>query len=188
MEVKGLKEAISVLKELDRGYVTRAKIRAINRVAKRVVSVSVRSAAALVVAGDNRRQGIPVRTVRRRARVRLARADKPFANIYVNCDPLTAIRLLSSPPSTPMRGRKGKPLRIGKYRFDRGFIAQAPNRWWQVFERSGAGRYPLNVVKIPVADALRHAFNTQVVLQMKTEMPKELKHEISYELRRFTKK
>ncbi|WP_176205628.1 phage tail protein, partial [Salmonella enterica] len=119
MEVKGLKEAISVLKELDRGYVTRAKIRAINRVAKRVVSVSVRSAAALVVAGDNRRQGIPVRTVRRRARVRLARADKPFANIYVNCDPLTAIRLLSSPPSTPMRGRKGKPLRIGKYRFDR---------------------------------------------------------------------
>ncbi|VUC86956.1 prophage minor tail protein Z [Salmonella sp. NCTC 11881] len=34
MEVKGLKEAISVLKELDRGYVTRAKIRAINRVAK----------------------------------------------------------------------------------------------------------------------------------------------------------
>lgn len=73
MEVKGLKEAISVLKELDRGYVTRAKIRAINRVAKRVVSVSVRSAAALVVAGDNRRQGIPVRTVRRRARVRLAR-------------------------------------------------------------------------------------------------------------------
>ncbi|EBY8247550.1 phage tail protein, partial [Salmonella enterica subsp. enterica serovar Typhimurium] len=28
MEVKGLKEAISVLKELDRGYVTRAKIRA----------------------------------------------------------------------------------------------------------------------------------------------------------------
>lgn len=46
MEVKGLKEAISVLKELDRGYVTRAKIRAINRVAKRVVSVSVRSAAA----------------------------------------------------------------------------------------------------------------------------------------------
>ncbi|WP_176205667.1 phage tail protein, partial [Salmonella enterica] len=31
-------------------------------------------------------------------------------------------------------------------------------------------------------------FNTQVVLQMKTEMPKELKHEISYELRRFTKK
>lgn len=25
MEVKGLKEAISVLKELDRGYVTRAK-------------------------------------------------------------------------------------------------------------------------------------------------------------------
>lgn len=39
MEVKGLKEAISVLKELDRGYVTRAKIRAINRVAKRVVSV-----------------------------------------------------------------------------------------------------------------------------------------------------
>ncbi|HFL6722777.1 TPA: phage tail protein, partial [Salmonella enterica subsp. enterica serovar Typhimurium] len=27
MEVKGLKEAISVLKELDRGYVTRAKIR-----------------------------------------------------------------------------------------------------------------------------------------------------------------
>ncbi|ECF4629731.1 phage tail protein [Salmonella enterica subsp. enterica serovar Enteritidis] len=175
-------------KEIDRGYVTRAKIRAINRVAKRVVSVSVRSAAALVVAGDNRRQGIPVRTVRRRARVRLARADKPFANIYVNCDPLTAIRLLSSPPSTPMRGRKGKPLRIGKYRFDRGVIAQAPNGWWQVFERSGAGRYPLNVVKIPVADALRHAFNTQVVLQMKTEMPKELKHEISYELRRFTKK
>lgn len=57
MEVKGLKEAISVLKEIDRGYVTRAKIRAINRVAKRVVSVSVRSAAALVVAGDNRRQG-----------------------------------------------------------------------------------------------------------------------------------
>lgn len=46
MEVKGLKEAISVLKEIDRGYVTRAKIRAINRVAKRVVSVSVRSAAA----------------------------------------------------------------------------------------------------------------------------------------------
>uniref|UniRef100_UPI00398C64AC phage tail protein n=1 Tax=Salmonella enterica TaxID=28901 RepID=UPI00398C64AC len=80
------------------------------------------------------------------------------------------------------------PVRIGKYRFDRGFIAQAPNGWWQVIERSGVGRYPLNVMKIPVANELRHAFNTQVVLQMKTEMTKELKHEISYELRRFTKK
>ncbi|HAF4825303.1 TPA: phage tail protein [Salmonella enterica] len=188
MEVKGLKEAISALKEIDRGYVNRAKIRAVNRVAKRVVSVSVRSAAAQVVAGDNQRQGIPVRTIRHRAKVRLARADKPFANIYVNCNPLTAIRLLSSPPSAPVKGKKGKPLRIGKYRFDRGFIAQAPNGFWQVFERKGGSRYPLNVVKIPVSEALHQAFKTQAVLQMKTEMPKELAHEISYELGRFTKK
>ncbi|EJZ1571549.1 phage tail protein, partial [Salmonella enterica] len=45
MEVKGLQEAISALKKIDRQYVNRAKIRAINRVAKRVASVSVRSAA-----------------------------------------------------------------------------------------------------------------------------------------------
>ncbi|ELG7089372.1 phage tail protein, partial [Salmonella enterica] len=41
MEVKGLREAISALKKIDRQYVNRAKVRAINRVAKRVVSVSV---------------------------------------------------------------------------------------------------------------------------------------------------
>ncbi|ELY4474946.1 phage tail protein [Salmonella enterica] len=185
MEVKGLQEAISALKRIDRQYVNRAKIRSINRVAKRVVSVSVRSAAALVVAGDNQRQGIPVRSIRPRAKVRLARADKAFANIYVNCKPLTAIKLLSLPPSVPVRGKKGKPLRIGKYRFDRGFIAQAPNGFWQVFERKGESRYPLSVVKIPVSDALHKAFRTQAILQMKTEMPKELAHEINYELSRF---
>lgn len=185
MEVKGLQEAISALKKIDRQYVNRAKVRAINRVAKRVAGVSVRSAAAQIVAGDNQRQGIPVRTIRHRVKVRAARAEKPFANIYVNCNPLTATRLLSSPPSAPMRGKKGKPLRIGKYRFDRGFIAQAPNGFWQVFERRGESKYPLSVVKIPVSDALHQAFRTQAVLQMKTEMPKELAHEINYELSRF---
>ncbi|QUI97210.1 phage tail protein [Salmonella enterica subsp. enterica serovar Weltevreden] len=28
-----------------------------------------------------------------------------------------------------------------------GFIAQAPNGWWQVFERSGAGKIPTLMVK-----------------------------------------
>ncbi|EGF7155358.1 phage tail protein, partial [Salmonella enterica] len=41
MEVKGLQEAISALKKIDRQYVNRAKVRAINRVAKRVAGVSV---------------------------------------------------------------------------------------------------------------------------------------------------
>ncbi|EJU5868992.1 phage tail protein, partial [Salmonella enterica] len=53
------------------------------------------------------------------------------------------------------------------------------------FERRGESKYPLSVVKIPVSDALHQAFRTQAVLQMKTEMPKELAHEINYELSRI---
>ncbi|WP_411902413.1 phage tail protein [Salmonella enterica] len=49
---------------------------------------------------------------------------------------MTAIRLLSSPPSTSMRGRSGNPLRIGKYRTDRGSIAQLSNGRWQELHSS----------------------------------------------------
>ncbi len=81
MEVKGLKEAISVLKG-DRGYVTRAKFGPLTRGGKRVVSVSVRSAAALVVASGG---GRVLGTVD----VRQSQAGpggQTHASIYVNCD------------------------------------------------------------------------------------------------------
>ncbi|WP_336195686.1 phage tail protein [Hafnia paralvei] len=183
MSVKGLKEAVAALERISRFAVPQAKSQAINRVAKRVVSRSLRVAAKDIVAGDNDRKGIPLRTIRRRARLRLASLEKPRAHIFVNRQPLPAINLMSQSPSMPMRGKRGKALKVGPYRFNAGFIAQAPNGYWQVFERVGHARNPIRVIKIDVAQVLSETFVAQTTEQMKSEMPKELGYALNNQLR-----
>lgn len=183
MSVTGLREAVAALERISRFAVPQAKSQAVNRVAKRVVSRSLRAAAKNIVAGDNERKGIPLRAIRRRPRLTKASLAKPRAHIFVNRQPLPAINLMSHSPSAPMRGKRGKPLKIGPYRFNSGFIAQAPNGYWMVFERTGKERNPIRVIKIDVAEVLSNTFIAQVTEQMKSEMPKELGYALNNQLR-----
>ncbi|WP_242365544.1 phage tail protein [Yersinia enterocolitica] len=183
MSVSGLKEAVEALTQISRFAVPKAQVQAVNRVAKRVVSRSLRVAAKEIVAGDNQHKGIPLRAIRRRPRLRQASLVKPRASIFVNRQPLTAIKLLSVSPTAPLRGKRGKALKIGPYRFRNGFIAQAPNGYWQIFERVGQARNPIRVIKIEVADTLSQVFISQTTEQMKVEMPKELGYALNYQLR-----
>lgn len=188
MSVTGLKEAVAALNRLSRFAVPQAQARAVNRVAKRVVSQSLREVAKTLNVGDNDHQGIPLRAIKRRARVtRSASLAKPSAEIFANCQPLPVINLLSSPPTAPARAKRGRSLKVGPYRFRNGFIAQAPNGYWQVFERVGQARNPIRVIKISVVHTMTQVLRTQTVLRMKEDMPKELGHELTYLLNEMRK-
>jgi hypothetical protein len=85
MSVKGLEQAIANLNAISKTAVPRASSQAINRIATRGVSRSVK-----VVAADTR---VPRKLVNQRARVKKASVSKPVATIRVNRGNLPAIKL-----------------------------------------------------------------------------------------------
>ena len=182
MSASGLKEAVAALNRISRFAVTTAKMQAVNKVAKSVASNGLRDAAKAINVGDNDHQGIPVRVIRSRAHVNLGSMAKPKATIFVNCQPLPVIKLMSTPPSSPMRGKPGKALKIGPYHFRNGFIAQAPNGYWQAFERTGRARNPIRVIKVSVVHTLTRKMTEQTLSQMREKMPKELEAALNHQL------
>lgn len=78
---------------------------------------------------------------------------------------------------------KGSVLKIGKFTFRNAFIQQLANGRWQVMQRSGKTRYPIDVVKIPLTDPLTAAYKDETKALMATEMPKELRAALNNQLR-----
>ncbi|WP_366543638.1 phage tail protein, partial [Salmonella enterica] len=102
-------------------------------------------------------------------RVRLWKASprfdvgKQYARIRINRGNLPAIKLgtaqvrLTRSKGQLLRG--GSVLKIGPYLFRDAFIQQLANGRWHVMKRiEGKKRYPIDVVKVPLAAALTQHF------------------------------
>ncbi|EAQ6106648.1 phage tail protein [Salmonella enterica subsp. diarizonae] len=192
MSLKGLENAAKNLNSLDRQMIPRASAMAINRVAQKAISFATHKVAKETIAGDNHRQGIPFRLVKQRVRLWKAspRFDvgKQYARIRINRGNLPAIKLGTAQVRLTRRKgqllRGGSVLRIGPYLFRDAFIQQLANGRWHVMKRiEGKKRYPIDVVKIPLAAALTQSFEeakNRIVLE---EFPKELSSAIKQQFR-----
>lgn len=192
MSLKGLENAVRNLNSLDRQMIPGASAMAINRVAQKAISFATHKVAKETVAGDNHRQGIPFRLVKQRVRLWKASprfgVGKQYARIRINRGNLPAIKLGNAQVRLARRGGKlhyrGSVLKIGPYLFRDAFIQQLANGHWHVMKRTeGKARYPIDVVKIPLAATLKKNFEeakNRIVLE---EFPKEFSSAIKQQFR-----
>ncbi|ELC4820180.1 phage tail protein [Salmonella enterica] len=191
MSLKGLENAVQNLNSLDRQMIPRASAMAINRVAQKAISFATHKVAKETFAGDNHRQGIPFRLVKQRVRLWKAspRFDvgKQYARIRINRGNLPAIKLGTAQVRLTRRKgqllRGGSVLRIGPYLFRDAFIQQLANGRWHVMKRiEGKKRYPIDVVKVPLAAALTQSFEEAKNRIIAEEFPKELASSLKRQL------
>lgn len=82
-------------------------------------------------------------------------ALKPMATIRVNRGNLPAIKLGHVRVQLSRRkrdsGSSGSVLKIGNFSFPGAFVQQLNNGRWHVLRRTGKSRYPVEVVKVPLA-------------------------------------
>ncbi|ELG5684737.1 phage tail protein [Salmonella enterica] len=186
MSLKGLENAVQNLSSIDRQMIPRASAMTINRLAQKAISFATHKVAKETVAGDNHRQGIPFRLVKQRVRLWKAspRFDvgKQYARIRINRGNLPAIKLgtaqvrLTRSKGQLLRG--GSVLKIGPYLFRDAFIQQLANGRWHVMKR-----YPIDVVKVPLAAALTQHFEEAKNRIIAEEFPKELASSLKQQLR-----
>ncbi|EAR0672294.1 phage tail protein [Salmonella enterica] len=192
MSLKGLENAVQNLSSIDRQMIPRASAMTINRLAQKAISFATHKVAKETVAGDNHRQGIPFRLVKQRVRLWKAspRFDvgKQYARIRINRGNLPAIKLgtaqvrLTRSKGQLLRG--GSVLKIGPYLFRDAFIQQLANGRWHVMKRiEGKKRYPIDVVKVPLAAALTQHFEEAKNRIIAEEFPKELALSLKQQLR-----
>ncbi|EFU2788244.1 phage tail protein [Salmonella enterica] len=194
MSLKGLENAVQNLSSIDRQMIPKASAMTINRLAQKAISFATHKVAKETVAGDNHRQGIPFRLVKQRVRFWKAspRFDvgKQYARIRINRGNLPAIKLgtaqvrLTRHKGQLLRG--GSVLKIGPYLFRDAFIQQLANGRWHVMKRiEGKKRYPIDVVKIPLAAALTQNFEEAKNRIIAEEFPKELASSLKQQLRLY---
>ncbi|HDP0319404.1 TPA: phage tail protein [Salmonella enterica subsp. enterica serovar Concord] len=194
MAVRGLEQAVKNLNSINSWMVPQACVWAVNKVAQKAITQAVRKVAKNTIAGDNRKQGIPVKLVRQRVKLWKASAkfsvDKQRARIRINRGNLPAIKLgtaqirLTRKKGKLLRG--GSVLKIGPYLFRDAFIQQLPNGRWHVMRRTdGKNRYPIDVVKIPLAAQLTQAFEEEKQRILAEEMPKELAAALKQQFRLY---
>ncbi|EIR5220716.1 phage tail protein [Salmonella enterica] len=192
MSLKGLENAVQNLSSIDRQMIPRASAMTINRLAQKAISFATHKVAKETVAGDNHRQGIPFRLVKQLVRLWKAspRFDvgKQYARIRINRGNLPAIKLgtaqvrLTRSKGQLLRG--GSVLKIGPYLFRDAFIQQLANGRWHVMKRiEGKKRYPIDVVKVPLAAALTQHFEEAKNRIIAEEFPKELASSLKQQLR-----
>ena len=178
---------ISAINNLDRvsnTAVPRASAMAVNRVGKRAISLSVRDTSKDV--------NVPVKVLRRRAKLFNATFRTPVAIIRVSRGSVS----LSSVGAI-RKTRDG--VRVGRHSVKGGFVADGSAMKGQylgrgkyagtslmstqILKRTGKGRYPVEVQKINISKPITQFFKQRTSELMKTDMPKELKAALAQQLR-----
>ena len=175
--IVGMDKAIANLGQISEMAVPRAAARSVNRIAARAIKESSSRVAT--------QTKVPVKLVRQRAYLKKATARKPNAVLRINRGDLPAINL--GVASTRVSKRKGVNgvLKVGNFSFPGAFIQQLSNGRWQVMRRTTKARYPIEVVKIPMATQLTQTYQEVSRALMKTDMPGEFAGNLSYELNKL---
>ncbi|UNK25155.1 phage tail protein [Yersinia intermedia] len=184
MTVQGLDQLISNLAALSKTAVPRATAQAVNRVAGRAISRS----SSKVSKGTK----VPLKLVRGRAKLKKASPGRPIATIRVKRGDLPVINV--GPVRMQLSRRKGSKggadsvLKVGRFTFPGAFLQQLSNGRWQVMRRTSKARYPIEVIKIPMAAPLTQAFDDETKALLMSDMPKELAAALSNQLRLVIKR
>ncbi|EES4405176.1 phage tail protein [Escherichia coli] len=149
-----------------------------NRVASSAISQSASQVA--------RETKVRRKLVKERARLKRATVKNPQARIKVNRGDLPVIKLGNARIVLSRRRRRkkgqrsalkggGSVLVVGNRRIPGAFIQQLKNGRWHVMQRvAGKNRYPIDVVKIPMAVPLTTAFKQNIERIRRERLPKEL--------------
>ncbi|WP_270855387.1 phage tail protein, partial [Escherichia coli] len=132
MAIKGLDQAIDNLSRVRKNAIPAASAMTINRVATTAINQSSSQVA--------RETKVRRKLVKERSRLKRARGDLPVIKL--------GIRMLGRRPDSI--------LKAGQHRYQRAFIQRLKNGRWHVMQRvAGKNRYPIDVVKIPMAAPLK---------------------------------
>ncbi|EHW61483.1 prophage minor tail Z family protein [Escherichia coli DEC10A] len=191
MAIKGLEQAVENLSRISRTAVPGAAAMAINRVASSAISQSVSQVA--------RETKVRRKLVKERARLKRATVKNPQARIKLPGD-LPVIKLGNARVVLSRRRRRkkgqrsslkggGSVLVVGNRRIPGAFIQQLKNGRWHVMQRvAGKNRYPIDVVKIPMAVPLTTAFKQNIERIRRERLPKELGYALQHQLRMVIKR
>lgn len=181
--------AINNLDSVSKTAIPRASAMAVNRIGQRAISLSVRDTSKDV--------NVPVKVLRRRAKLFKASFRIPVAIIRVKRGSVS----LSS-VGVIRKTRDG--VRVGRHVVKGGFVADGSamkGRYLgrgkyaetslmsaQVLARTGKGRYPLEIKKINISKPITESFSRRTAELMRTDMPKELKAAMAQQLRLIIRK
>ncbi|MCU7306935.1 phage tail protein, partial [Escherichia albertii] len=180
MAIKGLEQAVENLSRISKTAVPGAAAMAINRVATTAMNQSASQVA--------RETKVRRKLVKERARLKRATVKNPQARIKVNRGDLPVIKLGNARVVLSRRRRRkkgqrsslkggGSVLVVGNRRIPGAFIQQLKNGRWHVMQRvAGKNRYPIDVVKIPMAVPLTTAFKQNIEQIRRERLPKELEY------------
>lgn len=170
----------------------REGINASDRVASSAISQSASQVA--------RETKVRRKLVKERARLKRATVKNPQARIRVNRGDLPVIKLGNARVVLSRRRRRkkgqrsslkggGSVLVVGNRRIPGAFIQQLKNGRWHVMQRvAGKNRYPIDVVKIPMAEPLTTAFKQNIERIRRERLPKELGYALQHQLRMVIKR
>ncbi|MDH7614729.1 phage tail protein [Vibrio cholerae] len=194
---KQLANAVNNLTALDKSAVPKASAMAINRIANRAISRSVKDTSKAV--------RVQQKIIRRYARVsKKASPKQPVAYVRVRRNDIPAIHIGEA--RTQIRRKKGlyqvqsatrskdgrytkreisgfTSIKVGKHQFDNAFLQKLKNGKWHIMQRTGEARYPIKMCAIPIRNEITAAFETNSNQLMKTDMPKELSYAIGQQIR-----
>ncbi|KEN81174.1 phage tail protein [Escherichia coli] len=174
MAIKGLDQAIDNLSRVRKNAIPAASAMTINRVATTAINQSSSQVA--------RETKVRRKLVKERSRLKRATVRNPNARIIVNRGDLPVIKL-----GIRMLGRRPDSiLKAGQHRYQRAFIQRLNNGRWHVMQRlpvAGKKRYPIEVVKIPMAAPLKQAFDENVDRIRRERLPGELASALKQQLR-----
>lgn len=184
---RDLVRAVKNLSALQESAVPKASAMAINRIATRAISRSVKDTAQAV--------RIKQKVIRPRASVYKASAKRPVAYVRVRRYDVPAISIDTA--RTQIRQKKGKymvskavrgkngrfqkrelagntAIVVGRHKFENAFLQKLQNGRWHIMQRTSDARYPIKVCKVPIVREITRAFEKHSQSLMKTDMPKEL--------------
>ncbi|ETT08700.1 prophage minor tail protein Z [Providencia alcalifaciens F90-2004] len=179
--MKGIDDAIRNLNVIVDKVTPIATAQAINRVAARAISRSVKQVSKEV--------RIQQKIIRKRVKFSKASSKHgtPKARVTVNRGNLPAIVLGTARVQLSRNRnsghRMGSTLKVGKFTFHNAFIQQLNNGRWHVMQRVGKSRYPIEVVKIPVSKPLTEAFEEHAINVRESDIDKEVRYALNNQLR-----
>ena len=187
MAIKGLEQAVENLSRISKTAVPGAAAMAINRVASSAIS---QSASQVARETKVRRKLVKERARLKRATVRIKvnRGDLPVIKLGNARVVLSRRRRRKKGQRSSLKGG-GSVLVVGNRRIPGAFIQQLKNGRWHVMQRvAGKNRYPIDVVKIPMAVPLTTAFKQNIERIRRERLPKELGYALQHQLRMVIKR
>lgn len=191
-----LAQAVKNLSALQTSAVPKASAMAINRVATRAISRSVKDIAKAV--------RIKQKVIRPRASVKKATGKMPVAYVRVRRFDVPAISIDTARTqirrkrgqlqiSRVNRGRNGRyqkreiagntAIVVGRHRFDNAFLQKLKNGRWHIMQRTSDARYPIKVCKVPIVNEITKAFKKHSDELIRTDMKKELASAMQQQVR-----